>query len=300
MQRTVVIGGGTGFIGRSLCVAVEKLGYKAVSVSRNSGDRRNVITWEEIKKNGLPNDTVAVINLAGEPVLNPMKRWNKTFEDEIYKSRINTTRLLKNSVVEAEKRPKLWATTSAIGFYPCDNTRQYDEDSIPETKDYWSKFVSAWEDASVLPDDVKGVRHCIVRTGIVLGKNGGVIQNLKPSYWLGFGGPISDGKQYFPWIHIDDIVGIFTHILTNDDVIGVLNGVAPAITTNKEFSQCFASNLNRPAILCLPAIAVNAIFGSVRASMLLEGQCVTPKRTLRTGYKFIYPQLDDALKQIVS
>ena len=117
---------------------------------------------------------------------------------------------------------------------------------------------------------------------------------------LGLGGPIGSGNQWFPWIHIDDMVGIFMHALENEKVTGVLNGVAPKICTNKEFTRSLASVLHRPAFFQMPAFFLNAVYGPTRASMVLEGQNVTPKLTLESGYKYSYPSLDGALVDLVS
>ena len=136
--------------------------------------------------------------------------------------------------------------------------------------------------------------------GIVLGNEGGPFQKMLLPFKLGLGGPIGSGKQWFPWIHIDDMVGIFMHALTNDHVAGVLNGVAPEICTNQEFTREFSSALHRPAFIPVPGFFLQAIFGATRASMVLDGQNVYPKQTLNSGYQYLYPSLPVALKNLVS
>jgi len=135
--------------------------------------------------------------------------------------------------------------------------------------------------------------------GIVLGTQGGILPQFKPLYCMGLGGPVGNGDQWFPWIHIDDITGIFLHALEDQSIEGVLNGVAPEKKTNKQFSDALAAELRRPAFFRVPAFALNFLYGSVRASMILEGQNVFPKRVIECGYNFKYPTLPAALRELV-
>ena len=136
--------------------------------------------------------------------------------------------------------------------------------------------------------------------GLVLGRDGGAIQQMIWPFRLGVGGIIGSGSQYFPWIHIDDMAGIFVHAIENSDTPAVLNGVAPEPITNKEFTKAFASALWRPAIFPAPAFAIKAVFGSERAVMVLEGQKVIPQRTLESGYEYKYPAIEEAVNNITS
>ncbi|XP_078500955.1 epimerase family protein SDR39U1-like [Lissotriton helveticus] len=138
------------------------------------------------------------------------------------------------------------------------------------------------------------------RKGVILGNDGGAISQMIWPFRFGLGGPIGSGCQYFPWIHVADMAGVITYAMETEAVHGVLNGVAPSTATNAEFTQCFASALSRPACIPLPEFVVNAIFGTERGVMLLKGQKVIPKRTLAIGYKFSFPDLSSALKDIVS
>ncbi|CAL1299936.1 unnamed protein product [Larinioides sclopetarius] len=182
------------------------------------------------------------------------------------------------------------------GYYRTSQTETYTEDSPGGNHDYFSKLAADWEAASTLSPDCK-VRRFIVRSGVVLGRTGGMIKQVYPPFFMGLGGPIGSGNQFFPWIHIEDIAGIFVHGVESDKVHGVLNGVAPQIITNKEFTQALARAMWRPALIPLPALAVDLVFGKERATMMLEGQRVIPKRTLESGYEYVYPDIKDACKE---
>lgn len=131
----------------------------------------------------------------------------------------------------------------------------------------------------------------------MLGREGGVIKNMIIPFWLGFGGPISDGKQFFPWVHVEDVAGITAHAIDNDNVTGILNATAPMPVTNAQFTQAFAKALWRLAYIPVPTFLLNAVFGSERALVMTQGQKVLPKRTLESGYKFKYPDITSACKE---
>nr|CAG4638503.1 EOG090X07KR [Cyclestheria hislopi] len=257
------------------------------------------MTWSKLQQDGLPHATAAVVNLAGQNVLDKRRRWTSGFQQTIRASRINTTRALVDAIVRAEEKPKVFVSTSAIGYYPPSLTKEYTEETEGGTGDYFASLCHDWEAAAQLPSDVD-TRQVIIRTGIVLGRSGGVISELYIPFFFGVGGPVGSGEQYFPWIHIDDIAHLFLFAIKNDNVRGVLNGVAPDIITNKEFARAFGRALWRPAFLPLPAGAVNLIFGPERAKMLLCGQKVIPKKTLDYGFVFRYPDIYSACKEFSS
>uniref|UniRef100_A0A4X2M719 Short chain dehydrogenase/reductase family 39U member 1 n=1 Tax=Vombatus ursinus TaxID=29139 RepID=A0A4X2M719_VOMUR len=200
---------------------------------------------------------------------------------------------------------KLWSTwlgrtssTPSEAYYQPSLTAEYDEDSPGGDFDF-SNLVSRWEAAAKLPGDA--TRQVVVRSGAVLGRGGGAIGSMLLPFRLGLGGPTGSGRQFFPWIHIEDMSGILVHAIENNHVNGILNGVSPASsTTNAEFAKALGAALGRPAYLPLPSPAVQAVFGRERAVMLLEGQNVIPRRTLASGYQYVFPELEAALKQCVS
>ncbi|XP_054505774.2 epimerase family protein SDR39U1 isoform X1 [Agelaius tricolor] len=293
----VVVGGGTGFVGRALTQLLRSRGHQVTHVSRRGGKDR--ISWEELSHSGLPL-CEAVVNLAGENVLNPFRRWNDAFCREVVSSRVETTKALAKAIAAAEQPPRAWVLVTGVGFYRPSPTAEYTEDSAGGDFDFFSRLVSSWEAAALIPGSP--TRGVVVRSGVVLGRDGGAISQMLLPFRLGLGGPMGSGLQPFPWIHIQDLAGIVCHALEKESVRGILNGVAPSSpgTSNGTFAQELAAALGRPALLPVPAWAVRAVFGAERAAMLLEGQRVLPKRTLESGYSFIFPELPAALKDIVA
>nr|XP_045010365.1 epimerase family protein SDR39U1 isoform X3 [Jaculus jaculus] len=281
----VLVGGGTGFIGTALSQLLKAKGHKVTLVSRQPGPGR--ITWNELTRSGLPICDV-VINLAGENILNPLRRWNEAFREKVLSSRLETTQMLAQAITKATQPPQAWIIVTGV--------------------------VTKWEAAARIPGD--STRQVVVRSertkatpsipalrgrGVVLGRGGGAISHMLLPFRMGLGGPIGSGHQFFPWIHISDLAGILTHALEENCVQGVLNGVAPAsTTTNAEFAQALGAALGRPAFIPLPSTVVQAVFGRERAIMLLEGQKVVPRRTLATGYQYSFPELGAALKDILA
>lgn len=295
-RMKVLVGGGTGFIGKALVGTLKQAGHDVTIISRTKAPGR--ISWNDVSKSPLPKCD-AVVNLAGENILNPLRRWNEGFLHDLRQSRIETTKTLARKIADATNPPKVFVSSSAVGYYPPSDTMEYTEDCPPSSFDTLAQLCSDWEDSANLPDGCN-TRVVKIRIGVVLGRNGGVIQQTIWPYWLGLGGVIGSGKQYFPWIHLDDMTGIITHALDNEHVAGVLNGVAPEIVTNEGFTKEYARALWRPAVIPAPSFVFNLIYGNERAKLLLEGQKVIPKRTLELGYKFKFPQLKGALANIVS
>ncbi|CAL1539997.1 unnamed protein product [Lymnaea stagnalis] len=294
---SIVVGGGTGFIGRQLARLGQSKGFKVISVSRKAGPNR--LTWNDISRNGLPEDCVAVVSMSGEPILQPFKKWTDDFKSQLKESRVEKTKLLCQAICSSSKPPKAFVSLSGVGYYKPDPNKEYTESDVVEPFDFLSQLTKEWEAAAKLPAQVP-TRSVIVRTGVVVGKEGGVIQNIKTPFSLGLGGPIGSGKQWFPWIHVEDMAGIILHAVENDRVSGILNGTAPNPVRSGEFTKAYASALFRPHLIPLPSFAVNAMFGQEGGTILLEGQKVLPKRTLEAGYKFKYPTIELACKQVAS
>ncbi|XP_058285495.1 epimerase family protein SDR39U1 isoform X3 [Hylobates moloch] len=302
----VLVGGGTGFIGTALTQLLNARGHEVTLVSRQPGPGR--ITWDELAASGLPSCDAAV-NLAGENILNPLRRWNETFQKEQPLSLALQPEFLQernasgHGEVQGENIQMALSPNGEIlrakeAYYQPSLTAEYDEDSPGGDFDFFSNLVTKWEAAARLPGD--STRQVVVRSGVVLGRGGGAIGHMLLPFRLGLGGPIGSGYQFFPWIHIGDLAGILTHALEANHVHGVLNGVAPSSATNAEFAQTLGAALGRRAFIPLPSTVVQAVFGRERAIMLLEGQKVIPRRTLATGYQYSFPELGAALKEIVA
>jgi len=293
----VIVAGGSGFVGNEVCSLLRRKGYDVVIVSRHKSDSR-VITWDDIRFQGLPDKTVAVVNLAGQNMLDPLKRWNPTFKELVRESRIQTAISLKDAIVNRYKAgldvPDVFVQITGVGIYPPgDNDIKYDEYSKikADAGGYMSRLVVDWEDAARLPAEVP-TRNVYLRSGVVLGRNGGMIKQVFLPFYLGGGGRMGSGEQNMPWIHVKDVSGIILHAIENKKIDGVLNGVAPQVTTNQEFVNAFASALYRPAFFPLPDFVWNLVFGEERAAVITKGVTVIPKRTEEElGYKFRYPNI---------
>lgn len=291
----VILGGGTGFIGSAFNYLLKKKGYSVTIISRMPGPQR--LTWFDITSNGLPEGVTAVVNLAGQNVLDPTRRWTPGFKQNVRNSRVNTTHTLAQAITKARQKPNVFVSMSGVGVYKPSTAAEYDEDSdVGMPFDFLSELCHEWEAAARLPD--KNVRSVTVRSGVVLGRQGGMIKQLYVPFFFGLGGPVGTGKQFMPWIHLTDMCYLLLFAIENSNVTGILNGVAPQVITNGEFAKAFASALQRPAFLPLPEFAVNIMFGKERAKIMTEGQKVLPKRVLQYGFTYSYPDITSAAKEV--
>ncbi|XP_018393582.1 PREDICTED: epimerase family protein SDR39U1 isoform X2 [Cyphomyrmex costatus] len=248
-----------------------------------------------MEHHGLPENTSAVINVTGQNILDPMQRWSSGFKQNVWNSRVKTTKALADSIQNT--KATIFATISGVAYYKPNDT-VYTEKSICESYDFLSRLCHDWEEAAKLPES-SNIRQVTIRSGVVLGREGGMIKNIYFPFWAGLGGPLGSGNQYMPWIHITDLVGMFIYALTNNNVDGILNGVAPQLITNKEFTKAFATSLNRFAIIPVPSVFLKMLFNEERAKIMLEGQKVTPKRVTELGFQYQYPDIESACKQLV-
>ncbi|KAM7400170.1 hypothetical protein PAMA_004731 [Pampus argenteus] len=298
----VLIGGGSGFVGRELTRLLRDKGHEVTVISRQPGPGK--ITWDELASGGLPPCESAV-NLAGENLMNPLRWWSKSFKDDLFSSRINTTKALARAITASPSPPHSWVLVSGVACYQPSLTAQYTEDSEWTPFDLLSKLVKEWEASAMLPEEVtKNTKQVVIRPGAVLGRDGGAMKQMQLPFWLGLGGTLGSGRQPFPWIHVSDLAGIIAHALeppadTPSPSPIVLNGVAPALNTNYEFTKELGRVLRRPTVFTVPGFILNAIMGSEVAVILTNGQKVVPKRTLEAGFQYKYPDLTSALKQIV-
>lgn len=298
----VLVGGGSGFVGRELNRLLRDKGHEVTVISRQPGPGR--ITWNELESNGLPPCEGAV-NLAGENLMNPLRWWNESYKKDLFSSRIDTTKALSQAIAASPTPPRSWVLVSGVACYKPSLTAQYTEDSEWTPFDLLSKLVKEWEASALLPEDTaKTTRQVVIRPGAVLGRDGGAMKQMMLPFWLGLGGTLGSGRQPFPWIHVSDLAGIIAHSLeTATDAPRsspqVLNGVAPALNTNYEFTKELGRVLRRPTVFPVPGFVMNTLLGSERAVVLTQGQKVIPERTLESGFQYKYPDLTSALKQIV-
>jgi uncharacterized protein (TIGR01777 family) len=304
--------GGTGLIGSHLIRRLLDRHDEVVLLSRRPAEARNrlgpagqVVEGDPMQPGPWMNTAAecdAVINLAGENIFN--RRWSKDFKDLLFDSRVKGT----ENVVQAMARnprasggaAKILVNASAIGYYGPHGNEELTEESLPGN-DFMAHTCLEWE-RTARTAEVHGLRVALVRTGIVLAKEGGALAKMLTPFKLGAGGPIGwtpwSGSQVMSWIHLDDIVGIFLLALDNPAAAGPLNGTAPQPVTNREFGKMLGRALHRPAFVPTPPLALRAMLGEV-AGVIATGQRVLPKRALELRYQFRFPKLDAALADIL-
>ena len=231
-----------------------------------------------------------VVHLAGANL--GAKRWNDEYKKLAYDSRIISTRNLVEAMKSVEKKPKAFICSSAVGYYGNRYDEMLDEKS-PFAKNYLSNLCRDWE-AEAEKVEKLGVRRVSIRTGLVLDKNDGLLKKMLPIFKLFLGGYLGNGKQWFPWIHIDDIVGIYLHAIDNANINGAVNAASPGIVTNKEFSKTLGKVLRRPALLPVPKIALRIISGEL-GNYVTDSQRISVDKILNSGYKFKFENLEEAL-----
>jgi hypothetical protein len=233
-----------------------------------------------------------IINLAGEGIAS--KRWSKEQKQILIDSRVNITQNIYQLVGKLKTKPRTLINASAIGFYGSCADEELDENS-PAKSEFTSKLCSLWEGEAKEIENL-GVRVCILRFGIVLGKNGGALAKMLPAFKIGLGGRIGSGKQFMSWVHIDDVIGVINFVVLNENLSGVFNVTSPNAVCNSDFTKTLARTLDRPAIFNMPSFVVALLFGQMGKALLLEGQKVLPKRLMGNGFEFKFLKLDNALK----
>lgn len=289
-------------MGRELTRLLRHKGHEVTVISRQPGPGK--ITWAELESHGLPPCDGAV-NLAGENLMNPLRWWNESYKKDLFSSRIDTTKSMAQAIAASSSPPHSWVLVSGVACYKPSLTAEYTEDSEWTPFDVLSQLVKEWEASALLPEGVtKNTKQVVIRSGAVLGRDGGAMKQMLLPFWLGLGGTLGSGAQPFPWIHVSDLAGIIAKSLEPPAAPPppspqVLNGVAPTLSTNLEFTKELGRVLRRPTVFPVPGFVMNAVMGSERAVVLLQGQKVVPKRTQEAGFVYTYPDLTSALKEIV-
>lgn len=292
----ILINGGTGFIGSKLCKHFHAQGFTVSILTRNihrADIPKSVIVIDHLNDEDISYDVI--INLAGEPL--NKQRWNDRVKKIIYDSRIQSTQKIVDYIKAAKIKPKLLVSGSAIGLYGASLTKNFSEDTKPADHSFMHKICADWE-AEGMKASEYGVRVCIIRTGIVLGKNKGALAEMMPPFKLGLGAQIGHGKQWMSWIHIDDVVEAIDFLVQNIHLSGPFNLVSPETVTNAQFTRELARVMKRPSFLKLPDFMVHLLFGEMGKNLLLQGQRVIPNNLMKAGYKFKFQTLDSALNDI--
>lgn len=304
----VAITGATGFVGSRLVERLQADGHQVVVLSRNPATATQVFPASAFPQVAVvaytPTESGdwqqaiagcdAVVNLAGEPLAE--QRWTPAHKQRVLESRQLGTQKLVEAIAQANPKPQVLVSASAIGYYGTSETATFDETSAPG-QDFLADVCKQWE-AAAAPVQDSGVRLVILRIGIVLGM-GGAISKMLPPFKLFAGGPIGTGRQWFSWIHREDLVSLILRAISDSSLSGTFNATAPNPVRMADFCQQLGIALNRPSWLPVPAMALEVLLGD-GAQVVLEGQEVRPKRTLETGFQYQYPEVKAAIAQVVS
>jgi uncharacterized protein (TIGR01777 family) len=296
----VLISGGTGLIGSHLVPKLITRGHKVILLSRlkSQAGRIKLSYWDpskEIVDKDVVASADAIIHLAGTNI--GKGRWTNARKKSILESRVNSARVLFRAVSQNRKKPEVFISSSGVNFYGMITTDNIFYESDPPGDDFLSHVCMEWENAALSFESV-GIRTVIFRNGLALARNGGIISRLYLPFKLGLGVIPGTGKQYVPWIHMDDLCNMYVHAIENENMRGVYNAVAPEHVNFRQFSQAYATQINRKIILPrVPSLFIRIIFGEM-SGVILRGSRVSSEKIPVTGFRFQYPFLNNALRDI--
>ncbi len=295
-MATVLITGGTGLVGRHLCKRLQEKEYKVIVLSRVKKYDSNtpVYTWN-LDKEAI-NTTDYIIHLAGANIGD--KRWTNRRKQIIIDSRVKTGQLIFDKIKECNKELKAFISASAIGYYGTITSNKIFTETDYPANDFLGKTCKQWEQSTDRFKEL-GIRTVKIRTGVILTKQGGALAKMIKPIKIGIGSALGNGKQYIPWIHIDDLCNIYIKAIEDTKMTGVYNAVAPDHKTNKEFTQTLAHVLKKPFWFPnVPAILMKLMFGKM-SEMLLKGSRISADKINSTGYNFLFPKLESALNNLM-
>jgi uncharacterized protein len=303
----VAVTGATGVIGRQAIAAMLERGDHVIALTRDPDSARNKLggrvdaqAWPDPKHTLPPSEALqeadAVLHLLGEPIA---QRWSDDAKREIRDSRVLSTKSLVEAIsaLPEGQRPRVLVSQSATGYYGPRGDEPVDE-SDAAGDDFLAGVTVEWEREAGKATSA-GLRVATTRTGVVLSSQGGALEKMLPPFKLGVGGPVAGGKQYVPWVHLDDVVGAILRCLDDESASGPINVTAPNPVTNAVLSKTLGRVLHRPAVLPVPGLALKALYGEM-ATIVLTGQRAIPARLGELGYEYRHPQLEDALRDVLA
>ena len=306
MAKRILITGATGFIGRPLSFELVKNGYEVVVLSRRPAMAKNmfagqvkVAEWDATTAGGwieLVDGAMAIINLVGENI--GTGRWTDKKKQLILQSRLKAGSVITEAIQSAERKPQVLIQPSGVGYYGNRGDESLDENSSNGTG-FLADVARQWEQ-SVRGVKALGVRLASIRLGCVLGAHGGVIPRLVPPFRFFLGGHPGSGRQWLAWVHLEDVIGVICFLVENADCEGPFNVTSPAPILSKNFYNLLGKTMRRPAVFPMPAFALRLILGEMATELLLPSQKIIPKKLLEAGYRFKFPDLNVALKDILS
>ena len=300
-MKSILITGGTGLIGTKLYKFLKEKHFNVIVLTRRESlsiENKDFVLWDP-EKNILDTNKIenidCVINLAGESI--DGSRWTNKYKKRIMDSRVISTRFLFNKLKSLKNKPKVLVSASAVGCYNEDTLNEQDETS-DLNHNFLGDVVKKWEFESRKFEDI-GIKTSILRIGVVLSKEGGMLRKLYPLFLLGLGVPIGSGKQILSWVHIDDMVAIIFKCV-NENLSGIFNIVAPEKINNIDFTKLLSKRISfirLPSFIKAPKFLVRIIFGE-QSTLVLNGLNISSKKIEKIGYVFKFPTMDDALKNI--
>jgi hypothetical protein len=297
----VFITGATGFIGRELTARLRAAGHQVTAWVRDERKARGLLGPEvglvsaPVGLREANAKTDAVINLAGEPV--SAGRWTASRKQAIVDSRVKLTSAIASAIAHSPSRPAVFISASAVGYYG-DRGDEIVEDDAPPGNDFLANACRSWE-AAALEAAKSGVRVFIPRIGIVLGADGGALASMVMPFRVGMGGPLGSGRQYVPWIHLDDQLAVVSAALEDQRMSGPMISAAPNPVTSRELAKAIGATLHRASFMPVPTIALRILLGEA-AAMVLTGQRVHPRRLEQSGFTWRYPRIAVALTNLLS
>jgi len=295
----IVIAGGSGFLGRPLAAALAADGHEIVTLTRSAkapgSPKARAVAWTPDGSAGAWSAEIdgagAIVNLAGESIAG--RRWSDAQKQRILDSRVSATRSLVAAIAAAKNPPPVFLSGSAVGYYGPRGDEKIPEDTPPGS-DFLANVCVQWEaEAKRAPS--AATRLVCLRTGLVLERDGGALPQMLPPFRFGVGGPVGSGRQYWPWIHRADWIGLVQWAIRTPTVSGAINLTAPNPVTNAEFAKALGRAMHRPAFMPAPAFALKLMLGEMAEGLLLSGQRAVPERPEQLGFTFRYSRVDDAL-----
>ncbi|HEY1775060.1 MAG TPA: TIGR01777 family oxidoreductase [Solirubrobacteraceae bacterium] len=291
----VCVSGGSGLIGSRVVAALRERGDEVTVLSRSGSG--GAVAWDPLSgpaPASVLEGADAVVNLAGEPIA---QRWTPAVREALRVSRVTGTANLIAGIEALEQRPRVLVSASAVGYYG-DRGDEILTEGSPPGDDFLAGVCSEWENAAMAAEPL-GLRVCVLRTGVVLDRQGGALAKMLPAFRLGVGGPVAGGRQYMSWIALADLVGLYLSAIDDERYSGAFNATAPAPVRNAEFSRALGRALHRPAVAPVPGLALRLMYGSM-ATIVTASQNAVPARALALGHEFALSSLDEALAAALS
>jgi len=298
----IAITGATGMIGVKLTAFLMAQGHQIAVISRRSSYRHpqtSLIVWDP-ELNYLETEQLegfdVIIHLAGASV---GEYWSSSHKKDILESRVRSTKLLCETLLQVKVKPKLLIAASAIGFYGNHSPQEVLDENSPLGAGFLADVCGQWEEETKVLSST-GIRLVRMRLGVVLSKGGGALNKMWKPFQLGLGGILGNGQQVMSWVALDEIPYVVDHLIKTDTIMGAVNVVSPQAVSNAEFTKVLGEVMHRPTILPVPSFAIRLLFGEMGQSLLLEGARVIPRRLMESGYQFRLADLKDALKKVIN